>query len=145
MPNGSLVKQTMLSAMRRSGALLLLAAMMTAWGVHESAAQNRPGICFPRFRFVPNGVVDIQGSTFRNRVCQLWLGVNSSVTDYQLVTRPANGILGNAGEIRGRYQVAYRPNPGFSGQDSFKLSLRYRGPRRTELTTRIRARVWVTR
>lgn len=131
--------------MRRPGVLLLLAMMMTAGDIHESAAQNRPGVCFPRFRFVPNGVVDVQGSTFCNRVCQMWLGVSSSVTDYRLVTKPGNGILGNAGEIRGRYQVAYRPNPGFSGQDSFEIALRYRGPRRTELTTRIRARVWVTR
>ncbi|WP_342360523.1 hypothetical protein [Terrarubrum flagellatum] len=121
-------------------ALTLLALPIAS----ESRAQNSPGSCISRFRFVPNGVTVVSGSTFRNRPCALPLGSNSSIRDYRLLVRPANGILGAAGEVGGRYQTAYQPNPGFVGTDRFEVEIVYAArPRAPEMTTRIQATIYV--
>jgi hypothetical protein len=124
-------------AARTAAARRALLVACAAAGVAASAgaaAQNRPGACTPRFLFVPNGVTDVQGSTFSGRICGLNLGRNFSVLSVEVRVKPAHGVLGRGGERGGRETTAYRPNPGYRGPDRFEIEVVYRtrfGPRRT--------------
>jgi hypothetical protein len=127
--------------MARWLALLFALAVSPA---DDAAARNRPGFCIGGFRFVPNGVTDLRGSTFRDTVCAINLGARSTILDYRLVVRPSNGVFGSAGFSEGRHRTAYRPNPGYSGTDYFEFEVRYAvGPRQIERVTRVRVTISV--
>jgi hypothetical protein len=76
------------------------------------------------FRFVGDRT-DVEGSTRHDEICELKYGKKSDITNYSVVQKPSHGTIGSAGNQSNRYMTAYRPNPGYVGDDNFSVKINY--------------------
>jgi hypothetical protein len=93
----------------------------------KSAAALAEDCKVPTFNFVPSGVAQAIMYVRQNAACDFHFqatngdrgvfGILSSVVTVQ----PKNGILGKM-NVR---HYAYKPNPGFTGDDAFEIKITY--------------------
>jgi hypothetical protein len=81
--------------------------------------------CPGNFLFTPNGRTNIEGTTRQNTVCTFRFGTVAAVVGYRVVTPPAHGTLGGAGNEGNSYLAAYKPRDGYVGSDSFVIGIKY--------------------
>ncbi len=55
----------------------------------------------------------------------MYYGMKSEITGYQVIRRPAHGVLGSAGHNGVRFLTAYDPAPGYVGADEFEVGISY--------------------
>ncbi len=73
----------------------------------------------PRFNLCQGCNVDIRMRVRQNSACALNLQSLGPFAGQEVLVRPKNGIYGSANETA----TAYRPNPGYLGQDHFETRL----------------------
>ena len=66
-------------------------------------------------------------------------GASSAFESIRISSRPAHGTTGSSGS----YSVAYRPNAGFTGSDSFAFTVTGRGREASSKSTTVRVSVTV--
>jgi hypothetical protein len=103
-----------------------------------NALAIEPPSCTAPFRYYPGTTITVLGQTRRDSICVIRLGYRTQVDDVRVTLRASNGIYGTGRKIEALQHTAYRPNPGFVGQDQFELEVRYTDERRNSQTARLR-------
>jgi hypothetical protein len=81
------------------------------------------------YRWVPNGIKNVDGQTRTGRSCQMGFGMlGPDIQILQITVRPEHGVLGVSEKEENRRYVAYVPQKGFVGHDRFEVYLRYMPP-----------------
>ena len=86
---------------------------------NDAGAQS-PG-CSTPFRFCPGCDTFTTISVQTGKVCTIRYFTGSAIFSQKVVVRPRGGVYGTANETYG----AYKPNPGFTGSDSFQVDIEY--------------------
>ena len=77
--------------------------------------------CATRFTFCPGCDTFTTISVQTGKVCTIRYRTATAIFGQKVVVRPRGGIYGTANETLG----AYRPNPGFVGNDSFQVDIEF--------------------
>jgi hypothetical protein len=81
------------------------------------------------FRWVPNGLKNVDGQTRTGQACQMGFGLlGPDIQVLQIVVQPEHGVLGVSKKEENRRYVAYMPQKGFVGHDRFEVHVQYTLP-----------------
>lgn len=103
---------------------------------HRRFGMNANNLCRrPPFNICQGCSITIRMRVPQNGICPMNYTSLGPFAGQEVLARPSNGLYGSANETA----TAYRPNPGFVGQDHFETRLYFEegSGRRTAMTVRV--------
>ena len=100
-------------------AILMVVVVIASTFASGALAQSRG--CATRFIFCAGCDTFTTISVQAGKVCSIRYRTTGAIFSQKVVVRPRGGIYGTTNETFG----AYKPNPGFVGNDSFQVDIEY--------------------
>lgn len=103
---------------------------------HKRPGMNANAACRrPLFNICQGCSITIRMRVPENGICPMNYKSLGPFAGQEVLVRPSNGLYGTANETA----TAYRPNPGYVGQDHFETRLYFEegGGRRTAMTVKV--------